>query len=134
METQRHKVRRDSDVESEGESEGQDDPAYKSKSAASSGEDGYYMQELVSPFRQLRLSALGSAGAGGYGEPDSPADYNKQMEAAKWLINPVQVRRQPLGADDDVQQSYFDVDEEEPDRQIISGRSSSPESYQVCPS
>lgn len=114
------------------ESGGQDD-AYKSKSAASSGEDGYYMQEIVSPFRQLRLSALGSVGAQGYCEPNSPEVYNKQMESTKWLINPMKVQRKPINQDEEVQRSYFDVDEDE-DRQIVSGRSSSPESYQVCPS
>lgn len=38
METQRAKVREDAEGQS-----GKDDAAYKSKSAASSGEDGYYM-------------------------------------------------------------------------------------------
>lgn len=33
-----------------------DEDAYKSKSAGSEEEEGYYMQEIVSPFRQVKLS------------------------------------------------------------------------------
>jgi len=112
-----------------------DSDAYRSKSGRSSVEEGFYMQEIVSPFRQLRLSALGSGPGGGCAEQrDSPEhEYAKQMDATPWQINPMKVRRplQEAGAEED---EYFFEDEEDEvsamKRQRSTAlRSSSPEGY-----
>jgi len=112
-----------------------DSDAYKSKSGRSSAEEGFYMQEIVSPFRQLRLSGLGSGLGGGYAEQrDSPEhEYAKKMDATPWQINPMQVRRllQEEGAEEE---EYFFEDEGDEvnamQRQRSTAlRTSSPEGY-----
>lgn len=93
-----------------------DEAAYKSKSAGS--EDGYYMQEIVSPFRQLKLSALGSGGAAGCDDAsDNLEEQHRQIASTQWMVNPVKVRRRPEDNEDDgfMNQGMFDEDEEQSD-------------------
>ena len=77
-----------------------DEAAYKSKSAGS--EDGYYMQEIVSPFRQLKLSALESGGVAACDEPNEALEeQHRQIESTSWIINPVKVKRREHQNDDE---------------------------------
>lgn len=77
------------------------------------------MQEIVSPFRQIRLSAMGSAGKTHFNDvtSDSLEDQHRQMESTQWQVNPIKVRRndQEDFEDDDFSttKKYYDAEEDQ---------------------
>jgi hypothetical protein len=91
----------------------------------------------VSPFRQLKLSALGSGGAAGCDEQsDNLEEQHRQIESTQWMINPVKVKRREHQNEDDyfMNQSYDDEDEVQRDLEsrIPHGRRSSPSTFPLA--